>query len=72
MLCVLLDNKDKNNSLKTLNDKNHQATSQKFRQLLLGLCIINNIISSSVGFISFEDLSAGYHCHRLYFLDIMR
>ena len=26
-------NKDENNSPKTLNDKNHQASSQKFRQL---------------------------------------
>ena len=28
------NNKDEDNSLKTLNDKNHQASSQKFRQLL--------------------------------------
>ena len=28
------NNKDENNSLKTLNDKNHQASSQKFRQLI--------------------------------------
>ena len=27
------NNKDKDNSPKTLNDKNHQASSQKFRQL---------------------------------------
>ena len=27
------NNKDEDNSLKTLNDKNHQASSQKFRQL---------------------------------------
>ena len=27
--------KDEDNSLKTLNDKNHQASSQKFRQLIL-------------------------------------
>ena len=27
------NNKDENNSLKTLNDKNPQASSQKFRQL---------------------------------------
>ena len=26
------DNKDKDNSPKTLNDKNHQASSQKFKQ----------------------------------------
>ena len=29
------NNKDEDNSLKTLNDKNHQALSQKFRQLTL-------------------------------------
>ena len=28
------NNKDEDNSLKTLNDKNHQASSQKFRQLI--------------------------------------
>ena len=28
------NNKDEDNSLKTLNDKNHQALSQKFRQLI--------------------------------------
>ncbi len=28
------NNKDENNSPKTLNDKNHQASSQKFRQLI--------------------------------------
>ena len=27
------NNKDEDNSLKTLNDKNHQALSQKFRKL---------------------------------------
>ena len=28
------NNKDKDNSLKTLNNKNHQASFQKFRQLM--------------------------------------
>ena len=28
------NNKDEDNSLKSLNDKNHQASSQKFRQLI--------------------------------------
>ena len=28
------NNKDEDNSLKTLNDKNHQASSQKFRHLI--------------------------------------
>ena len=28
------NNKDEDNSPKTLNDKNHQASSQKFRQLV--------------------------------------
>ena len=28
------NNKDEDNSLKTLNNKNHQALSQKFRQLI--------------------------------------
>ena len=29
------NNKDEDNTLKTLHDKNHQASSQKFRQLTL-------------------------------------
>ena len=29
------NNKDEDNSLKTFNDKNHQASSQKFKQLLI-------------------------------------
>ena len=29
------NNKEEDNSLKTLNDKNHQASSQKFRQLII-------------------------------------
>ena len=33
MLCGN-NNKDEDNSPKTLNDKNHQALSQKFRQLI--------------------------------------
>ena len=28
------NNEDEDNSLKTVNDKNHQASSQKFRQLI--------------------------------------
>ena len=35
------NNKDEYNSLKPLNDKNHQASSQKFRRLIL-----NRIISA--------------------------
>ena len=31
--CCGNNNKDEDNSLKTLKDKNHQASSQKFRQL---------------------------------------
>ena len=34
------NNKDEDNSPKTLNDKNHQASSQKFRQLYHITCII--------------------------------
>ena len=30
------NNKDEDNSPKTLNDENHQASSQKFRQLISG------------------------------------
>ena len=32
--CCGNSNKDEDNSPKTLNDKNHQASSQKFRQLI--------------------------------------
>ena len=31
--CCEYNNKDEDNNLKTLNDKNHQASSQKFRQV---------------------------------------
>ena len=34
------NNKDEDNSPKTLNDKNHQASSQKFRQLISFIAII--------------------------------
>ena len=33
--CSGNNNKDEDSSLKTLNDKNHQALSQKFKQLRL-------------------------------------
>ena len=33
--CCGNNNKDEDNSLKTLNDKNHQASSQKFRQVVI-------------------------------------
>ena len=36
----LHNNKDEDDSLKTLNDKNHQAFSQKFRQLIFFFCCI--------------------------------
>ena len=32
-------NKDEDNSPKTFNDKNHQASSQKFRQLIITVII---------------------------------
>ena len=38
------NNKDENNSLKTLNDKNHQASSQKVRQLIKRLVQIFVIV----------------------------
>ena len=38
------NNKDEGNSPKTLNDKNHQASSQKFRQLISKLNMENNYI----------------------------
>ena len=37
------NNKDEDNSLKTLNDNNHQASSQKFRQLIL-IKVSNNSV----------------------------
>ena len=37
------NNKDEDYSLKTLNDKNHQASSQKFRPLVLFICIRINL-----------------------------
>ena len=44
------NNKDEDNSLKTLNDKNQQASSQKFRQLggiLFQFQIIHSLVSYS-------------------------
>ena len=38
------NNKDEDNSTKTLNDKNHQASSPKFRQLTLKLVEIRTSI----------------------------
>ena len=37
------NNKDEDNSMKTLNDKNHQASSQKFRQLIENNQKVNKI-----------------------------
>ena len=34
------NNEDEDNSLKTLNDKNHQASSQKFKQLFQSVTVI--------------------------------
>ena len=38
--CCGNNNKDEDNSPKTLNDKNHQASSQKFRQLTTICCAL--------------------------------
>ena len=37
------NNKDEDNSTKNLNDKNQQASSQKFRQLVLQKCIYSTL-----------------------------
>ena len=50
------NNKNEDNSLKTLNDKNHQALSQKFRQLKI-LCLMGFFAPVSGIFI--------YTCHSL-------
>ena len=41
------NSKDEDNSLKTLNDKNHQALSQKFRQLILHKLPSANFLKAS-------------------------
>ena len=46
------NNKEEDNSPKTLNDTNHQASSQKFRQLMLGLILFCFVLFLSY-FISF-------------------
>ena len=45
------NNKDEDNSPKNLNDKNQQASSQKFRQMkiLVGLGIFNCVIFKDLG-----------------------
>ena len=42
--CCGNNNKDEDSSPKTLNDKNHQASSQKFRQLEKN-CFVKKIIT---------------------------
>ena len=42
------NNKDEDNSLKTLNDKNHQASSQKFRQLISFILDVINLTAISL------------------------
>ena len=45
------NNKDEDNSLKNLNDKNEQASSQKFRQLIFSFnyrCIFNNLTNDLI------------------------
>ena len=37
--------KDEDNCLKTLNDKNHQASSQKFKQIIFHLVVWSNFLS---------------------------
>ena len=45
-------NKDEDNSLKTLNDKNHQALSQKLKQLNILYCITIYYIICSLNYIA--------------------
>ena len=44
--CCGNNNKDEDNSLKTLNNKNHQALSQKFRQLMI--CMLLFLLLPSI------------------------
>ena len=40
------NNKDEDNSPKTLNDKNHQASSQKFKQLISTCCVLYSFLNT--------------------------
>ena len=51
------NNKDEDNNPNTLNDKNHQATSQKFRQF-----IINFLSQCSTFVIGSQDSFLSIHC----------
>ena len=57
--CCEYNNKDEDNSPNTLNDKNYQASSQKFRQTIL---LIQNIL---LGTIYYQTLMH-WNCIQIY------
>ena len=57
------NNKDEDNSLKTLNDENHQASSQKFRQLTCSFLVQFWLNSFHPGFL----LESNYCKFQLYY-----
>ena len=48
------NSKDEDNSSKTLNDKNHQASSQKFRQLKKAVCICGNTLDKGLNLFTLQ------------------
>ena len=52
------NNKDEDNSLKTFNDKNHQAISKKFRQLIKYISLDFIFTKTSVCFVDFKILNS--------------
>ena len=57
------NNKDEDNSPKTLNKKNHQASSQKFRQLASSRMVVRQVLPSvySFTFVSTKQQD-GFYC----------
>ena len=60
------NNKDKDNSLESLNDKNHQASSKKFRQVSLKMCLTK----SAIKYLAF--LSLRYYYFFNLFIQLMK
>ena len=72
MKCCGNNNKDEDNSPKNLNDKNQQASSQKFRQLKEGVLHLlqssRTRASPSDGLMSYQEHSLGrsYPCAEMH------
>ena len=68
--CCGNNNKDEDNSPKTLNDKNHQSSSQKFRQLIRDqLYILCFIVLSQISSNLSVNTATVTNCHYIYIVE---